>query len=282
MTYFQLYKNTEKTLNDSKIENASFVALQLILNSFNITNTKYLLNKNENADEKGTVDLLMKIGKVVSGEPLQYVLGKWEFMGLDFFVGRGVLIPRPETELLVEKAIELIKNKKNPVIFDLCSGSGCIAISLAKNLPTAKIYAVEKSDTAIEYLLKNIKYNSIQNIIVINYDIFDGFDKVFFENPDLIVSNPPYIKTDDIPTLEPIVKKEPCMALDGGADGYDFYRCIVQKWVNCINKSGCIAVECGDGQSSEILKMFDNNFEKTTYFNDLSGIDRVVIGKNKK
>lgn len=210
------------------------------------------------------------------GEPLQYLLGEWEFMGLTFKVGEGVLIPRPETEMLVEFSIDFLKGKDNPIVFDLCSGSGCIAISVAKFCPNATVYAVEKFDAAFDYLLQNIELNEAKNVHAIKGDIFDKSllsDTV----PDLILSNPPYIRSDELDSLQEEVKKEPVMALDGGEDGYDFYRAIASDWIKRLKKGGMIAVECAEDQTEFILDFFSENSTEVKPYKDYSGLPRGVI-----
>lgn len=282
MTYYQVFLNVRDTLVQSDFENPDFAARQLIYEAFDLNSASYLLNKGENAPQVQCVKLLRNLGRVVSGEPLQYVLGKWEFMGHDFFVGNGVLIPRPETELLVESAFDLLSRspKKRPVVFDLCAGSGCIGISIAKKFPNAFIYAVEKSEKALRYLKRNIVLNGMKNFKSVQYDICEGFDPAFFETPDLIVSNPPYVKSGDIPGLDSVVLREPSMALDGGEDGLDFYRVLVKRWLPALCPGGGAVFECGDGQGNEIDRMMCGLFEKTRVCNDLSGIDRVVCAEN--
>lgn len=210
------------------------------------------------------------------GEPLQYLLGEWEFMGLPFKVGKGVLIPRPETEMLVEFAIEFLKGKENPIVFDLCSGSGCIAISVAEFCPDSTVYAIEKSDDAFEYLLKNIELNNAQNVKAIKGDIFDNtlLSEIV---PDLILSNPPYIRSGDMESLQTEVKKEPTMALDGGEDGYDFYRVIASDWIKRIKKGGMIAVECAEDQTEYICELFSDAATSVKAYNDYSRLPRGVI-----
>mgnify|MGYP002601609048 FL=1 len=224
------------------------------------------------ADVETYFDLL---NRRINGEPLQYILGEWEFMGLPFKVGRGVLIPRPETEILVEFAIDFLKKKNAPVVFDLCSGSGCIAISVAKFCSDATVYAVEKSDIAFEYLEKNISLNGVNNVKAVKGDIFDK-ELLSGISPDLILSNPPYIRSNEIEGLQEEVKREPAMALDGGEDGYIFYRSLAKDWIHRIKKSGALACECGEDQTQYICDLFSESSAEVKEYKDYSGLPRGV------
>lgn len=209
----------------------------------------------------------------INGEPLQYILGEWEFYGLPFFVGEGVLIPRPDTETLVDAVLPLIN--KNGNVIDLCSGSGAVAITL-KKLSGADVTALEKSPEAVKYLTKNAELNGT-DIKIIQDDIFKFTPT---QKYDLIVSNPPYIKSADMPFLQKEVQKEPSMALDGGEDGLLFYRRIIE-FVPFLNKGGTLAVEVGYDISAQVLQIFDDAKLDGKIIKDLSGNDRVVIGTLK-
>ncbi len=243
--------------------------------NFNLKNI--FIYGDELINEKYTESFMSLIKKRAEGEPLQYLLGEWEFMGLNFKVGKGVLIPRPETEMLVEFAIDSLKSKKAPVVFDLCSGSGCIAISVAKLCPGATVYAVEKSDEAFSFLEENIRLNNADGVKAIKGDILDK-NLLTGVSADLLLSNPPYIRTDDIAGLQREVKKEPVMALDGGKDGFDFYRVIASEWLDRIVKGGAFAVECAEDQTQHICKLFSEKASRVQEYKDLSGLPRGVTG----
>lgn len=216
--------------------------------------------------------------KRLSRMPLQYILGKWWFYGYEFFVGDGVLIPRQDTELLVETALELLKDKPDAQVCDLCSGSGCIAISLAKERQDLKVTAVEKFDKAYGYLTDNIKYNDAKNVNPIKADV----TAESFGMYDLIVSNPPYIPVTDWETLSPEVQREPETALLGGDDGLDFYRTITSVWKTALKPGGRLAFEVGIGEADAVAKTLKSeNFSEITVKNDISGIQRVVFGTLK-
>lgn len=275
MTISELEKLGSQKLRASGKENSDFDARCLLEFVLNLNPTQYLLNRSEEVDSVCAEKFLSLVERRSNGEPLQYILGKWEFMGLPFYVGEGVLIPRPETEMLVEYALDFLKDKKNPVVIDLCSGSGCIAISVAKHLPNAKVYAVEKSDLAFPYLKKNIWLNCVFNVSAVHGDIFDR-TLLSDIKPDLILSNPPYIRSSEIASLQSEVRNEPSMALDGGEDGLVFYREIANGWLDRLGTGGAIAVECAEDQTEDIIRMFSEKTQYAEAFNDLSGLPRMV------
>lgn len=209
------------------------------------------------------------------GTPLQYIFGKWWFYKSEFLVGEGVLIPRQDTELLVETGLELVQNIKAPKICDLCSGSGCIAISLAKELPDSEVTAVEKYDGAYEFLLKNIEYNAVYNVNAVKADVTGKpFGKF-----DLIVSNPPYIPDGDRKDLSREVLNEPHTALFGGEDGLYFYRVIAKNWRNTLSRGGVLAFEVGIKEADAVAEILKNEgFQNISFKCDLIGIQRVVFG----
>lgn len=220
-------------------------------------------------------DIKQIVSKRREGIPLQYILGKWWFYKSEFLVGEGVLIPRQDTETLVEAALEFIKDIKNPEVCDLCSGSGCIAISIAADRIDAEVTAVEKYKSAFEYLQKNTEHNKTNNVKPVMADVLD----TPFGKYDLIVSNPPYIKDGDKNELSKEVLNEPHTALFGGEDGLCFYRKITQLWKTTLKPNGVLAFEVGineDEAVAEILRL--NGFKNIGFKSDLIGIQRVVFG----
>ena len=215
----------------------------------------------------------------LSNRPIAYIVENREFMGLDFYVKEGVLIPRPDTEVLVEEVIELCKDKGPINILDIGTGSGAISVSLAKYLVNAKITSVDISDIALEIGEKNAQSNDVDDrITFIKSDLFTNIDKDM--KFDIIVSNPPYIKKEVIETLDKQVKDfEPYNALEGGIDGLDFYRAITTQGKNYLNKGGILAYEVGHDQSEDVSKLMEKDGYTNIYTRkDLQQIDRVVIG----
>ena len=280
MTISEAYKNAVSKLTESGIPDAAYDARLLFENVFSLTYNDTLLNPGLQCDSEKVAEFEKILEERISGRPLQYILGKWEFMGLEFSVGEGVLIPRSDTEILAEYAIEKIKKMKKPVVFDLCSGSGCIGLSVKKFAPEARVFMVEISDEAIHYLnLNREQLGLMRDTCLVKGDITLGFEAFSsLPKPDVILSNPPYIISDEIKDLQKEVQLEPRLALDGGKDGYDFYRVLSEKWLPFINKDGFIAVECGEEQARNIASMFALNSKETEIVKDFSGTERVVIG----
>ncbi|WP_316607088.1 peptide chain release factor N(5)-glutamine methyltransferase [uncultured Ruminococcus sp.] len=213
-----------------------------------------------------------------SGEPIQYVLGMWSFMGRDYKVGQGVLIPRDDTEVLVGEALRMIRSVPRPRIVDLCSGSGIIAITLAKELD-ATVYAVEKSGEAFAYLKENITLNQA-DVKAIRADIKDCVVDFGDCSLDMIVSNPPYIRSNDIADLQNEVQYEPRLALDGGESGYDFYELIIRLWTPKLKDGGTIAFELGEGQFDYVANLLKAaGYTNIIGYPDIQGITRAVTAE---
>ena len=219
------------------------------------------------------------INERLNNRPIAYIVGNREFMGLDFFVKEGVLIPRPDTEVLVEEVIELAKKKDAKNILDIGTGSGAITVSLAKYLENVKVTSVDISDIALEIGKRNAISNEVDDrITFVKSDLFTNIDKE--TKFDIIVSNPPYIKREVIETLDKQVKDyEPYNALEGGVDGLDFYRAITKRAKEYLKKDGILAYEVGHDQSEDVSKLMEMDGYTNIYtLKDLQQIDRVVIG----
>lgn len=219
------------------------------------------------------------INERLNNRPIAYIVGNREFMGLDFFVKEGVLIPRPDTEVLVEEVIKLAKKKDAKNILDIGTGSGAITVSLAKYLENVKVTSVDISDIALEIGKRNAISNEVDDRInFVKSDLFTNIDKE--TKFDIIVSNPPYIKREVIETLDKQVKDyEPYNALEGGVDGLDFYRAITKQAKNYLKKGGILAYEVGHDQSEDVSKLMEMDGYTNIYtLKDLQQIDRVVIG----
>lgn len=245
---------------------------KLIVANLTSTEPNRLALLDKTVDHK-EIDKIIKRRRL--GEPLQYIFGKWWFYKSEFLVGKGVLIPRQDTEHLVETGLELIKNTENPKVADLCSGSGCVAISIAKDRPDAKVLAVEKYSEAYDWLLKNIEYCHSTNVMPLKSDVLCPLKEKY----DLIVCNPPYIPQGEKETLSKEVLTEPHTALFGGEDGLFFYREISKAWKSNLKKGGYLAFEVGIKEAdavAEILKA--EGFTEISIKKDLLGIQRVVFG----
>lgn len=243
------------------------------------------------ADETKLKRALELTERRVNGEPLQYLLGEWEFYGMPFKVGEGVLIPRPDTEILVDTVLDFFikAGNKSPEIVDLCSGSGCIATAIQKNMPMSKVTAIELSSEAFPYLVENIRRNGVDVKImkgdVLNGDMLRNFadpdDYGEYRKVDCIVSNPPYLTEKEMGELQTEVRCEPQTALYGGTDGLKFYRVIACLWKEILAMGGLIAFEIGFEQGEAVADILKKSgYSDIKIIKDLGGNDRVVIGIN--
>lgn len=279
MTLWQLYSQTKQSLEENNVQDAEFEALQMVLSVCEMDRTAFLLNKSSFATKQQQDEISKMLSLRLEGKPLQYILGKWDFMGLSFFVGEGVLIPRPETEELCQLILDRLPKDRKSVVFDLCAGSGCIGLSLKHFAENIDIYLVEKSSDAICYLEKNKMVLGLgRTAVSVQGDILKGYDAFsFLPLPDVIVSNPPYIKTQDISTLQKEVQLEPHMALDGGEDGFVFYRALSEKWLSKMRDGSIIAVECGEEQAEHICSLFLKYASSAQIIKDFNKTDRFVL-----
>lgn len=240
------------------------------------------LNLNKELTEEQKIKFIDFAGERINGRPIAYIVEKREFMGLDFFVKEGVLIPRPDTETLVEEIIEICKDRKNVSILDIGTGSGAITVSLAKYIENSSVTSFDISEIALEIGKKNAIINEVdKKIEYIKSDLFTALNDSDIKF-DIIVSNPPYIKKQDIETLHTQVKDyEPYNALEGGEDGLDFYRKITEQGKKYLNECGILAYEVGHNQAEDVINIMKSNGYKQIYTKkDIQGIDRVVIGYN--
>ena len=230
---------------------------------------------NEEVGKKEQWEYFVNIEKMTNGVPLQHITHHQEFMRMDFYVDENVLIPRPDTEILVEEVIKIASKMNQPKILDLCTGSGAIAISIAKNVPNAEVYAIDISQKALEVAKKNAKELNA-NIKFVKSNLLEKMEKIKF---DIIVSNPPYIKKDVMKDLSKEVQKEPELALDGGIDGLDFYRKITNQAIDYLKFGSYLCFEIGYDQKDEVIDIIkkQENYSKTYCKKDLGGNDRVII-----
>ncbi len=213
--------------------------------------------------------------------PLQYILGEWSFYGRTFKVGDGVLIPRADTEIVVETAFELIKDIKKPRVLDLCAGSGAIGLTIALERPDSKVVLLEKYEPALEIAKLNKEFLSVKNAECVSGDVFSGdcADNKF----DLIVSNPPYVSEEDMKTLQTEVKYEPESALCPGKDELLFYKEIVRNYKKSLNDKGAFCFEVGINEADSVRRILEmSQLNNVMCKKDYAGIDRVVFGTVNK
>ena len=275
-SYRKLFEKALDLLKSSGIENVEYDIKAILTDTFGLDFNKFILDMDNEfePDKDLEAKYLSRIEKRKMHIPLQYIINKQNFYGLDFYVDESVLIPRYDTENIVDRIVKDCKENKCLSVLDLCTGSGCIAVCLKKN-GFEKVYAADISDKALAVAKYNAKLNNA-DIIFLQSDLYENFPKEI--RFDIIVSNPPYISTDKIAELETQVKDfEPKLALDGGKDGLDFYKKILKLSKDFINKSGRLYLEIGYDQAKEVVDLA----KKEEYYNiqiikDLSGRDRGI------
>ena len=278
MKIFELNNIGIKLLEENNIEDSRIKSKLLLEYLLNMSKIDLIVNNDKEVDDLIKEKYMKYINEMINGRPIQYIINNQEFMKLNFYVDENVLIPQPDTEILVQKAIEIIKNKKDNKldILDLCTGSGAIGISLKKYIDDITVYVSDISEKALEIAKKN----AIKNEVEVQYILSDMFSKMDNLKFDLIVSNPPYVKTDVIKLLSKEVQNEPIIALDGGNDGLDFYRIIRNEAYKYLKDDGVILLEIGFDQKNTVRELFKNNdhynYKNIELFKDLSNIDRVI------
>ena len=271
-----LQKATIK-LKDNNIEEARSKARRLLAFTLEMSKEQIIIHNKEELTIEQENSYNEYVARIIIGEPIQYIIGKQEFMGIDFKVNPSVLIPQPDTEILVERTIEILKHLKEPKVLDLCTGSGAIAVSIAKYVPNSIIFASDISKQALEIARQNDNENKVN---FVHSNLFENIDGEF----NVIVSNPPYIKTSEIQRLSKEVQNEPLLALDGGQDGLLFYREIIKQAHKYLAEQGYLCIEIGEDQKEQVITLINNcsYYKNIQAFKDLSGHDRVIICEKNK
>lgn len=277
----EVLKSSIEEINKLNIEDASMKVKMLLSDILGKEKEYLLIHDNEELSQDVLDNFYAKLNRLKDEEPIQYILNKQEFMGFEFYVDENVLIPQPDTEILVEEVVDIskkINNNSNELrVLDMCTGSGAIAISLSKLIENASVSASDISDGALNVAKENAIKNSV-NIEFYKSDLFNDISKnVKF---DIIVSNPPYIQTEVIKGLSKEVQSEPFIALDGGEDGLVFYREIIKNAKDYIVEDGYLALEIGYDQKESVTNLLRENGYKNIYSKtDLAGNDRIVVGQ---
>lgn len=261
-------------------DNPRFEAEQLLMKICGVTRNDMLMFPGLPVTEEQLSAAERLIRRRLSGEPLQYILGEWEFYGLPFYVGEGVLIPRQDTETIAELAVEFARAHRRPgfLAADLCAGSGCIGITLAK-LAGVPVRLLELSEQALGYLRRNILLNGVERLCeAVPADVLSQETADSLPPLDLIVTNPPYLTAEDMGRLQTEVGFEPETALYGGADGLDYYRRMIPLWGAKLNPGGMLAAEIGMGQEKDVMRIFEESGIIPQYKKDMCGIIRVIYG----
>ena len=280
ITYSNLYLDIRAQLRKSGVEAATLEARELVC--FGTGKTKEELTRDgslyASPETEKRVRELME--RHLAGEPVAYLIGEWEFYGLPLDISRDVLIPRPDTEVLVEQALEYLKPLGQCRVLDLCAGSGCIGLAVASQIPEARVVLGEYSDAALRICRQNIRRNALSgHVVPMQVNALEKPERALGEF-QCIISNPPYIPKADIDDLDVSVKDyEPHLALDGGEDGLDFYRAIAEKWKEALLPGGRLYFEVGIGQADSVLRiMRAQGFGDIQIIKDLHDIPRVVFG----
>lgn len=281
MTIKELLNQGTIMLKNEDIDGEKNKARAILQHTLKTSREYLIIYDHKEVTKEQRNEYVKNIKRLIAGEPLQYITGLQEFMKINFLVTKDVLIPQPDTEILVEEAMDIAKTIENPVILDLCTGSGAIAISIAKYVQNVKIVATDISSKALDIARQNAKLNGvINNIEFVESNLFDklknkGRDGKF----DIIVSNPPYIPTKEIDILPKDVQAEPHIALDGGKDGLDFYRKIAKDGYRFLSRQGYLCLEIGYNQKEQVKKIIsdEKRYVETYSKKDLCQNDRVVV-----
>ena len=278
-TIFEAYNFCKKKLHAAKIEDYAFESRVIIRHITGLNNSQILTSYSNKLTEYQENNLIAIIHQREVRYPLQYILGEWSFYGRDFFVGPGVLIPRSDTETLIDVALQLAKEKETPKILDLCAGSGCIGITLAAERKDAQVTLLEKYNEAISFLQKNVRRNSTENATVLQGDVFQNNDT---EKYDLIVSNPPYVTQDEMKELSEEVKFEPETALLAQDNGLEFYKEIAESYKKNLVTGGSLCFEVGYKQSDAVREILERSgYTDVSVKKDANDVERVVFGTLK-
>lgn len=286
MNIKELINFGKTTLEKNEVEDAGIIARVLAQYILKMDRNKIVINENSNIEEIDKHRYYLAIIEIIQGMPLQYITNSQEFYGIQMYVNENVLIPQPDTEILVQEVIKIIEQKnknkeqKDIEILDMCTGSGCIAVAIATNVQNVNAMLADISREALEIAKVNAQYtNTTEKFKFIQTNMFEKVEKKF----DIIVSNPPYIETDTIKSLNKQVQNEPLLALDGGEDGLKFYRILVNEGYKYLNKDGYLCMEIGYNQKQKVEELLKQNEKYTSIYTlkDFNGNDRVVIAKLK-
>jgi release factor glutamine methyltransferase len=279
LTIASALKDAAERLAAAGTESARLDAEMLMAETLRIERSRLFLNRGGTLDDGALARFNALVARRAGGEPVSYIIGRREFWSLDFLVTPAVLTPRPETELLVETALKLLAAKSAPRILDLGTGSGALAVALGKEIPGSQIVATDISTEALGVARANARRHGVGERISFRAgDLFGAVAEMTF---DAIVSNPPYIREADIAALPRDVRGfEPLIALDGGADGMDFYRRIADEAPSYLNAGGFIVVEIGAGMAEDVAELFAQaGFADVRIEKDLAGLKRVVSAR---
>ena len=281
MTFRELYLAARKLLSDNGIEDPRTDSLLLMETFLGKDRAGLTLHGEEAPAPEQEAAFWNAVKERADHRPLQYILGKWEFMGLSLQVGEGVLVPREDTAVPVEALAQRLKGVADPAGLDLCAGTGAAALGLCTLLPETSVTCLEYSRQAFSFLERNLAAYPQYRVQAVFGDILlpETPEKIGQKELDFIFSNPPYIPTSQLVTLQPEVRNEPPMALDGGEDGLTFYRAICSLWLPLLKPGGVLAVEIGEEQGEAVSNLFaEHGLKDIEVKKDWANLDRCVIG----
>ena len=281
-TYNELYINTRSTLKRSGIEAYALEARVLVASAAGKTVQELLRDLSLYTTAQVEEQVNAYTARRLAGEPVAYITGDWEFYGLPMKVTKDVLIPRSDTELLVDLVKQALTGyKMDARVLDLCCGSGCITCAVGHELPATKLVAVDLSASALEICRANVNLNRLSTRVICLQADATASPPLGIGNFDVIVSNPPYIPSREIATLDSSVKDyEPIWALDGGKDGLRFYKSIIKFWKTLLRPDGLLIFEVGEGQAEKVAELLmAAGFTSTSVHQDTCGTDRAVVGR---
>ena len=281
-TYNDVYMQARNALREHGIEGYNLEARLLVATAAGKTTQELLRDLSLYTSPEMADKVAALTERRISGEPVAYITGAWEFYGLPMYINSDVLIPRMDTELLVDAARELLNGRKMDArVLDLCCGSGCIACAVGHELPAARIVAVDLSAKALEVARRNVAANRLSSRVICMQADATASPPMSMGQFDMIVSNPPYVRSADMKKLDPSVRNfEPSWALDGGKDGLKFYKAIIKYWKSVLRPGGYLLFEVGEGQAESVKEMMlTGGFRSVSSKFDTLGVERVVIGK---
>ena len=283
-TYNELYVAVKRVLNSANMEDSALEARELVCAAAEKSKENFYRDMNQYASSETEARVLELLRRRLTGEPLAYLTGEWDFMGTKIIVTPDVLVPRNDTEILAYAATQAAKGMDgNARVLDLCTGSGCIGVTVALNARGSRVVLVDSSPEALKVAKLNVRANGLSYFVsCVELDALATPPGMIGEY-DIIVSNPPYIPHDEIQNLEVSVRDfEPHSALDGGDDGLKFYRAITEKWSCVLRPGGWLMYELGEGQAREVQRiMRDSGYQNINVFKDAGGTERVIIGQKQ-
>ena len=280
-TYNNLYLDTRQRLREAGVEGAQLEARELLCHAAGKSREQFYRDMALYAPDPVEEKLAALVERRLAGEPVAYLIGEWEFYGLTMDVTPDVLIPRMDTEVLAERAILLARAAgEGARVLDLCAGSGCVGLAVAANVPTCRVVLADVSEAALKICKGNVRRNELNaRVTCVQADALQKPDAALWDF-DVIACNPPYIPTGDLAGLDVSVRDyEPRSALDGGADGLDFYRAIAAQWGSALRLGGSLLFEVGINQAMDVAALLEGSgFEDIQSTQDTQGIPRVVEG----